>query len=104
MTTQATQNVALTILAQLGGQRFKAMTGATNFVSGANYLTFRIPGTMTKDRINCVRITLDPLDLYKLEFMIIRGVKIRTVRTLDGVYAENLQTLFTDATGLDTHL
>lgn len=104
MTTQTNQNVALTILAQLGGQRFKAMTGANNFVSGDKYLTFRIPGTMTKDRINCVRITLDHLDLYKLEFMVIRGIKFRTVRTMDGVYAENLRTLFTDATGLDTHL
>lgn len=105
-TTTATTSdqVAATILAQLGGQRFKVMTGAKDFSYGANHLTFRIPGTITKDRINCVRIRLNAMDLYDVEFMVIRGVKIRTVRSLEGVYAESLREVFTAETGLDTHL
>jgi hypothetical protein len=34
--------VAKTILAQLGGERFVMMTGATNFVGGADSLAFRV--------------------------------------------------------------
>jgi hypothetical protein len=101
-----TLQVAQTILDQLGGRRFTVMTGARKFVGGDDYLTFRLPGAggYCKDSINCVRITLTPMDDYTMEFMRIRGTKVKEVRTAGGVYCNQLQTVFTDATGLATSL
>ena len=36
--------VANTILEQLGGRQFQAMTGASQFVGSKNSLSFRLPG------------------------------------------------------------
>ena len=59
--------IAKTILQQLGGNKFVVMTGAKSLCGGENYLSFRIPGTMTRDRINYVKITLNSMDLYDVE-------------------------------------
>jgi len=52
--------VANTILEQLGGRKFIAMTGARNFVGDFSGLSFRLPGAggYCKDSINCVKIEL----------------------------------------------
>ena len=50
--------VARTILDQLGGARFVAMTGAREFVGSADSLTFKI-GVNPK-RVTQVRVTLTP--------------------------------------------
>lgn len=101
-------SVGQTILQQLGGNRFIAMTGAKNFVrcDKDNWLQFKLPSKphYTKNKINCVKITLTPADLYSVEFMYIRGLTVKSICTIDGVYANMLQRVFTDATGLDTHL
>ena len=34
---------AATILEQLGGNKFRAMTGAKNFLDGGSYLSFHLP-------------------------------------------------------------
>lgn len=98
-------NVAETILQQLGGRRFIVMTGAKNFLShGAeNALSFRLPGIMTKRRINFVKITLVN-DLYNIVFGQIRGTTYTVIDTVEGVYVDNLREVFTDKTGLDTSL
>ena len=59
--------IAQTILAQLGGRRFIAMTGARNFICGENYLMFSLPKGFAKDGINKIRITLDWTDTYIFE-------------------------------------
>ena len=38
--------VANTILQQLGGNKFRVMTGAKNFVGSNDALTFRLPGVV----------------------------------------------------------
>lgn len=96
--------VANTILQQLGGRQFLVMTGATNLVGGADSLSFSLPTAIAKDRINKVRVTLTPADDYTVEFFYIRGTKVATVKSLDGVYSDQLQDIFTDTTGLDTRL
>lgn len=98
----ADQTVALTILAQLGGNRFRVMTGANLMTSTEKSLGFRIPAA--KNRINYVRITLDGNDLYKVEFLAIRSGSVKTVSTVEGVGVENLRDVFTEATGLHTSL
>ena len=93
---------ANTILAQLGGKRFVVMTGAKNFVGSADSLGFSLPARFAKGGINKVRVTLTPDDLYTVEFFKLRGVDIRVIAQVEGIYADQLQSAFTEATGLDT--
>ena len=53
--------VAKTILAQLGGKRFIAMTGANSFTGSADELTFKLP---TRGKMRAVKIKLEPSDTY----------------------------------------
>lgn len=72
--------VAKTILEQLGGNKFRVMTGAKNLVGTDNSLSFRLPGSgFCKQGINSVKITLNGSDLYDVRYMRVRGSKITTV-------------------------
>lgn len=94
--------VAQTILAQLGGKKFIAMTGASAFIGGVTTLKFKIP--KAKSGINVVSITLTPADEYTVEFFKMRGLDWTLIHKAEGQHAEDLQPLFTRHTGLDTHL
>ncbi len=98
--------VAQTILQQLGGRRFQVMTGAKNFIGDANALSFRLPGTpgFVKDGINFVRVTLNAMDTYDIEFLRVRGRAIKPVTQVSDVYAEQLRSVFRSYTGLETSL
>jgi hypothetical protein len=100
--------VAETILNQLGGaSRFTVMTGAKNFVYGTNYLKFQLS---RPQRI--VTVTLDPTDTYTMEFSTPVKFDRRTLTIKDGkvlfsldhLHAGQLQRVFTEQTGLHTHL
>ncbi|MEI6881325.1 MAG: hypothetical protein WCK82_08350 [Bacteroidota bacterium] len=99
-----TKDVAVTILAQLGGNKFKVMTGANLFSTwedkGNPGLAFKLPSRIC----NKVIITLLPSDTYQMRFLKIRGVNVKTVREFTDIYADQLQEIFTEVTGLDTHL
>jgi len=100
-------SVATTILVQLGGNRFKVMTGAKNIIGSDDSLTFMLPTGFAKDSINKVSVTLDWTDTYVVEFgrAVFRPVpKYREIKKLTMVYAEDLQRMFTEVTGLNTHL
>lgn len=96
------QTIAKEILNQLGGNKFLAMTGAKNLVASENSLSFKI-GRNTK-AVNFVRVTLNALDLYDVEFIKIVKYEIRSNNKVDGVYFDQLQSVFTENTGLYTHL
>jgi hypothetical protein len=90
-----------TLLKQLGGGKFMAMTGAKDLVQGDNTLMMKLgknAGKVTK-----VRFTLKN-DLYDIEFMNIRKVKgelrVKMIKKVTGVDAEQLQDIFTDVTKL----
>lgn len=100
----STQTIALTILEQLGGRRFVVMTGAKNFASSPNGLSFRLPSYLGRNGINTVRITLLPSDTYKVEFSKLRGVKFVPVSVHEDIYCDALAALFTAETGLSTRL
>jgi len=91
-------SVARTIIEQLGGNRFKAMTGAHTFVDSGNGVSFQI-GKNPKG-VTHVKITLDKTDTYRVEFYI--GSTISTIITR--CYANMLSSVFKHSTGLDTHL
>lgn len=92
------------VLQQLGGRRFIAMTGAKNFVKNDKdkSIVFRVP--KAKNSINTIRITLTSSDLYNVEFISVRGTNIKTVKEVKGVYNDQLQSIFTQYTGLYTSL
>ena len=107
-TTQTTQTtdlaVADMILAQLGGRRFSAMTGARDFLGGPDALQFSIPRNASK--ANKVRIVLAGDDTYTVEFWSVRrhGLDCRQVYGLAGVYCDQLREIFEAQTGLRTSL
>jgi hypothetical protein len=98
--------VAKTILEQLGGNKFIAMTGAKNFIGSEDGLSFKLPGGggFCKNGINYVKIVLDPSDTYTMTFLRIRGTKVHDVAQHHGVYADMLQSMFTSETGLEVSL
>ena len=101
-----TKDQAQIMLAQLGGNKFVVMTGAKDFTVSDTGLSFKI-GRNCKG-INAVKIDLNWMDLYDMEFMTIRqkgGVpEITRLATANDVYCDMLQDVFTENTGLYTHL
>lgn len=93
--------VAKNILQQLGGNRFTAMTGAKEFLGGADTLSFKIPRS---NGINAVSIKLEANDTYTMRFISASVRKIDEKVVHRDVYADQLQSLFTEATGLLTSL
>ena len=91
-----------TILAQLGGNRFLAMTGAKQLVDLGDGLQFAI-GRGAKNKANKVVVRLAG-DLYSVDFFSCRGVSVTSRGTFEMVYADRLAALFTEQTGFDTHL
>lgn len=110
ITPAQAQQVANTILAQLGGNRFRAMTGANGFTSsaaeGEGSLTFRI-GT-NDARVRGCKIILQADDTYTMKFYKWTrkdGLQDFTVcAEHEGVYVDMLQELFTKETGMYTSL
>ena len=95
--------IANTILAQLGGNKFIVMTGSKNFIASKESLTM----TLTKNKVKAkyLRIVLDANDTYTMTFFSLKrnlDVLIKSEKT--GIYFDQLQSIFTEVTGLDTHL
>jgi hypothetical protein len=97
--------IANTIMQQLGGRRFITMTGANGFsynVSLKNnvFIAFKVPN---RSGANFVTIELTPDDVYTMKFVRIHGGNTKTIAEVEGVYADMLQDVFTQNTGLATH-
>lgn len=90
--------IAKTILAQLGGNRFCAMTGAKNFVAGSRSLRFNVG--RNEERVNIVTVELTARDTYDVKFMRSRGLDVAIVSEAEDVYADMLRPVFTDGTGM----
>jgi len=98
------------ILQQLGGKMFVMMTGAHRLVhEGYNILRLKFKGCR---KFNSMAITLTPMDTYKVEFW--RTVKFSWEKVgtdltknyvkFEDIYCDQLQSLFTQVTGLNTTL
>ena len=97
------REIAKTILQQLGGNKFIAMTGAKNLGFTDKGLQMKI-GRNSKG-VTHVIIELDRgKDLYNIEFVKVRGMKRTTVKKLKGIYADQLGEIFTRYTGLRIRL
>lgn len=97
--------MATTILNQLGGKRFVAMTGAKNFVGMPDGLRMDIGRNRSK--ANRLHISLDAgRDLYDVHFYYhsfsqkTLEVTVKNEQKFEGVEAEQLATLFEKVTGM----
>lgn len=93
---------AETILAQLGGNRFLAMTGA-QCLTDVRSLTIKLPKI---SKLSCVVITLDlTTDTYIFQGYKGRGVRIaQNGQPIYQLHAEQLRETFTSNTGLAVSL
>lgn len=106
MTQTLTRNqvVAQTILEQLGGRRFVAMTGAKDFVAVEEGLRMRLPSNLTRQRITHITVTLNASDTYKVVAQKVRGATVKEMARCDECYCDQLREAFEDMTGMVTSL
>lgn len=101
-TTDHNKEIAATILKQLGGGRFLAMTGAKNLGFYGPALTFNLGRNASK--ANRVEISLEANDTYTMRFGQFRKMELKSIKKIEGVYCDTLQKNFTDVTGMYTSL
>jgi hypothetical protein len=89
------KRVAIEILRQLGGRTFMRMTGANQFLSGSNWMAFKLPRAMDGNRR--VKITLNSMDTYDIKFMSLGG---KTNKIVKGIYNDQLKDIISRYTGL----
>ncbi len=89
------------IVQQLGGAL--NMLGAYNLLGDETSLMFAFK-EKAKNGIKKIRITLDPSDTYKVEFIKIRKHEAVIVSTHEDVYAEDLHDLIRRETGCETRM
>jgi hypothetical protein len=99
--------VPQTILAQLGGGRFLVMTGSYTLTGSDTALTLRL--RRNKAGAGYLKITLTLMDTYTMEFTRVKRCRdghqeLVVLKKLEDVYCDQLQSIFTEVTGLDTHL
>ncbi|MEH2959741.1 hypothetical protein [Candidatus Merdisoma sp. JLR.KK006] len=104
--------VADTILEQLGGNKFLAMTGAKNLLADGNTLRMTLPKNYS--RANRLWITLNGDDTYTMDFFRFTAGQLNrrtyqftadkkeSVKVVKGVYCDMLQEIFTATTGMNT--
>lgn len=114
MTEIAKDFVGKEIYRQLGGNKFRVMTGCTNFGYTENSLSFKIP------RMGWMVITLNSMDTYDVQFKKIKKTKDKERSAAfgftcwdekmivysehKGVYDDMLAPIFEQVTGLYTRL
>lgn len=89
--------IAWEIMRQLGSHKFVAMVGAYAIMPHDNGVGFKFHGSK---KYNHLRIILTPMDEYDMVFTDRVGIPL----VIQGVYADQLQEIFTDQTGLLTTL
>ena len=89
------------IVNQLGGNKFKMMTGASFVADGENTLIVKFKGSTLA---NIMYITLNALDLYNVRICKYRGLNVKDVDVSENVYSDMLCSIFEKATGLRTRL
>ena len=96
-------DVANTIYRQLGGNRFRVMTGAKNMVSHEFALSMKIG--RNKTNANFMVVELNGLDLYDVTFAKLTKMgEMKSLKTYDNVYNDMLVSIFESHTGMYTTL
>lgn len=106
------KTIAGHIFEQLGGYKFITMTGSCNFVDIGNGMTMHLKKNKLKAKY--LKIELNENDLYDLTFTKGKkvldtklGIKVDTlvvIEVINDIYDIQLQSIFTEKTGLLTQL
>ena len=95
--------VAKTILEQLGGNKFRMMTGAKNLMGIADGLVMKIGRNSSNS--NYLKITLNSMDTYDMEFSKVTKMgEKKSVTEYNNIYNDMLTDQFTAHTGMYTKL
>lgn len=98
-----TNEIAKTILSQMGGiSRLRLFTGATflGLENGVVIQLKRDPNGEGYEKVDYVKITLNALDYYDMEFQIDKDEEIEVVNKFDNVCFEDLVSIFEEHSGL----
>ena len=95
--------IANTIFNQMGGNKIHAMIGMKDLVADGNALQFGFKGCR---KANKCRVILNDLDLYDVEFYKYnrRTFECPKIKSVNNVYADQLNKTFENFTGLATSL
>ena len=93
--------IAKEIANQIGHKAF-CMLGAKNYGAGENYLSFRIGKNAKK--VNYVKITLNGLDLYDVEYGRVYNLKYTVKSTENNLYFDMLHGSIEKNTSMYTSL
>jgi hypothetical protein len=107
MNDQEKIELANQIIKYLGGHKFVVMTGAKQIFALDNGVQFKI-GRNVKS-INKVKITLNGMDLFDMQFLSVKmtkdfDVKVKTIAEYNNVYFDQLENVFHNTTKLNTRL
>jgi hypothetical protein len=92
-------SIAKEIVSQLGGAgRLVRFIGLSLVLETNDGAILKFPKSPLK--VNMVKITLNGLDLYDIEFLNSHGANLKTVSVENDVYAEDLVSFFERNTGL----
>ena len=95
--------VARMILDQLGGHKFRVMTGAKNFLDHGDALSMRLGRNSSNS--NYLKVSLKSMDLYDVRFSkLTRKFEEKSVKEYNDVYADSLVEIFESHTGMYTKL
>lgn len=96
-------SVAKTILEQLGGNKFRVMTGAKNFLDHGDALSMKIGRNSSNS--NYLKISLNMMDLYNVHFSKVSKMgEEKSVKEYNDVYNDQLVEIFESHTGMYTKL
>jgi len=96
-------DVARTIWEQLGGNKFRMMTGAKNLLNLGDGLAMKLGRNSSNS--NYLRITLNSLDTYDMMFAkLTKKGELKSVSEYNNVYNDMLTDTFTSHTGMYTSL
>lgn len=91
---EESKQIARTIIAQIGGQ-FVPMIGAYNLSShkeGAISFRFKVKAAKVNGKSpNWIKISLDPMDTYTVEYGRIHGLNFDILKKDEGVYVDVLR-------------
>ena len=92
-------SIAKEIIEQLGGAgRLVRFIGLSLVLETNDGAVLKFPKSPLK--VNMVKITLNGLDLYDIEFLNSHGLNLKTLAVEKNVYAEDLVSFFERNTGL----
>ena len=101
MTTTTNKSVAIEIHKQIG-QGALFMIGAKNFVCDDRMLAFKIG--KNANGVNYIRIKLNGMDTYDVDFLRIRAGEMKTISEERGIYNDMLRGSIERNTGLYTSI